>query len=93
MDRSRNETIRTTIGMKKDILQEIAEQQLTCMATSCDWRTVELLDGLQNWAEKEQGEAGQSTHERRELGTVCSKIKPQEGRMFRSRAMEEKVMF
>jgi hypothetical protein len=46
----------------------------------CEWRTVELLDGLQNWAEKEQGEAGQSTHARRELGTVCSKIKPQGGR-------------
>jgi hypothetical protein len=28
MDRIRNETIRTKAGMKKDILQEIEEQQL-----------------------------------------------------------------
>jgi hypothetical protein len=28
MDRIRNETIRTKMGMKKDILQEIEEQQL-----------------------------------------------------------------
>jgi hypothetical protein len=30
MDKGRNETIRTKMGMKKDILQEILEQQFRC---------------------------------------------------------------
>jgi hypothetical protein len=69
-------------------------QQLRCAAASCEWRTVELLDGLQNSVEKGQGdEAGQWTRARRELGTARSKIKPQAGRMLRWIAMEEKVKF
>jgi hypothetical protein len=66
MDRPRNETIRTKIGKKKDTLQETEEQQ----STSCEWRTAELLDGLQNATRKGKEGAADQPHMRMSLGTV-----------------------
>jgi hypothetical protein len=48
MDKIRNEAIRTKMGIKKNIVQEIEEQQLDGMATSREWRTAKLLNRLQN---------------------------------------------
>lgn len=34
--------------MKKGLLQETEEQQFRRLAMSCEWRTAEFLEGLQN---------------------------------------------
>jgi hypothetical protein len=42
------------------------------MATSCKWRTAELLDRLQNGTHRGKGDAVyQSIHGKMGLGTVC----------------------
>jgi hypothetical protein len=64
MDRIRNETIRTKMGTKKDLLQETA--------MSCEWTIAELLHRLQNGTHKRKGGVGnQSVHGRMGLGTAC----------------------
>jgi hypothetical protein len=46
MNRIINETIITKMGMEKDILQEVGEEQLRGMPTSCEWSTAELRGRL-----------------------------------------------
>jgi hypothetical protein len=53
MDRIRNETIRTKMGMKKDILQEIEEQQLRWYG----WTIAELLGRWQTKTHRGKGGA------------------------------------
>jgi hypothetical protein len=59
------------MGMKKDILKEIKYSNEDGMATSCKWRTAELLDRVQNGTHKgKEGIADQSTHGRMGLRTA-----------------------
>jgi hypothetical protein len=55
MDRIRNETIRTKMGMQKDILQEIEEQQLRWYGHVM--RIAELLDGWHTGTHRGKGGA------------------------------------
>jgi hypothetical protein len=72
MDRIRKKTIRTKMGMKKDILQEIEDSNSDGTATSCKWRTAELLDRLQNGTHGgKRGAADQSSHGRIGFRAAC----------------------
>jgi hypothetical protein len=55
MDRIRNETIKTKMGMQKDILQEIEEQQLRWYGHVM--RIAELLDRLHTGTHRGKGGA------------------------------------
>jgi hypothetical protein len=55
--------------MKKNIIQEIEEQQLRW--NGYEWRTAELLDGLQNGTQRGKGGAADhATHGRMGLATT-----------------------
>jgi hypothetical protein len=67
MDRIRNETIKTKLGNEEG---HITGNRRT--ATSCEWRTAELLDSLQNGTHRgNEDAADQSTRGRIGLGTAC----------------------
>jgi hypothetical protein len=49
-----SQTFRTKIGMKKD-MHKNSNEEFT--ATPCEWRTVDLLDRLQNETHRGEGDA------------------------------------
>jgi hypothetical protein len=60
------------MGLKKNILQDIEEQQLRWYSHPCEWRIAKLQDWLQNGTHSGRGgSADQSIHRRMRLGTVC----------------------
>jgi hypothetical protein len=70
MDRVRNEPIRTKNGNEERHI--IGNRRIAVTATSCKWRTAELLDRLQNGIHRGNGGAAdQSTDGRMGLWTAC----------------------
>jgi hypothetical protein len=65
MDRIRNETIRTKMGMKKDILQEIEEQQLRWYSHVMQMEDCRIPIQVADWnPHGKRGAADQSRHGR-----------------------------
>jgi L-alanine-DL-glutamate epimerase-like enolase superfamily enzyme len=72
MDRIRNQTVRTKMGMKEDILREIEEHQLRWYGHVMRMEDCRMLDRLQNRTHRGKGGAAdQSTHGRMGLRTAC----------------------
>jgi hypothetical protein len=67
-----NETIRTKIGLKKDILQEIEVQQLRWYGHIMRMEDCKITRHAAEWNPQEKrGAADQSIHGRMGLGTAC----------------------
>jgi hypothetical protein len=72
MDRFRNETIRTKMGMKKDILQEIEEQKLRCYGHVVRMEGCRIARQVAECnPQGKGGAADHSIHGRMGLGTAC----------------------
>jgi hypothetical protein len=70
MDRIRNETIRTKAGLKKDILQEIGEQQLRWHGHVMRMEDCKIARQVAEWNPHGEQEARQIS-QYMGLGTVC----------------------
>jgi hypothetical protein len=71
MDRIRDETIRTKMGLKKDILREMEEQQLRWYGHITRMENCRIARQIAEWnPQGDGGAADQSTHGRVGLGTA-----------------------
>jgi hypothetical protein len=71
MDKIRNEAIRTKMGIKKNIVQEIEGQQLRWCGRVKRMEDGKIVNRLQNGSHRGKGsEVDQSTHGRLESGRV-----------------------